>query len=227
MNEAEAVEEAKFCLEKIEPYKDGVMLPIVFDLEGYGKPHYRTFGISKAQRTANYKAFANVINGAGYSTLIYGSKAYVRSKFNIDELEDMIWLAAYPNPSKVDQENPVSIGAYDNRVAIWQYSSSGRIDGINAKVDMNYMYIDVIDDHVVDDNPYPTPTKTLYFGSKKMTEEDVKWLQWELVKDGYNIEINGVFDKVLHAVLRDYQHNHNLEPDGKCGPATRKNMIAN
>lgn len=224
INEAEAIEEANFILDRIGNYD--VKLPIVYDLEGYGNTSYRTYGISKEQRTANYIAFTDTINAAGYEGLIYGSKAYIRTKFDVDNLDELMWLAAYPNPSKVDPENPPSIGKYDSRVAIWQYSNKGRIDGINGNVDLDYMYIDVFNDET-DKNPYAVPTRTLYLGNTKMTEEDIKWLQWELKEDGYDIEMDGVFDKVLHAVLRDYQYNHGLEVDGKCGPATKKDMIAN
>ena len=89
---------------------------------------------------------------------------------------------------------------------------------------MAFVHIHFADDVV---NPYTVPTKTLYLGNTKMTEEDVKWLQWELVEDGYNMEIDGVFTKTTQAILRDYQYNHGLEVDGKCGKLTRTDMIAN
>lgn len=227
LNEVEAREEAQFILDRIGNYE--VTLPIVYDLEGYGKTKYRTYGITKVQRTANLKAFSGRLAEEGYKGLIYGSKAYVKSKFDIDSLDDYIWLACYP--SSPNPNNVPSIGAaYDNRVAIWQYSSTGRISGINAKVDLNYMYIDVIKSnsvYVKPANPYAAPTKTLYRGNLKMSEEDVKWLQWELAEDGYNIEIDGKFTKTTTAILRDYQYSHGLEVDGKCGPATKKHMTAN
>lgn len=223
LNEAEAIEEANFVVERLKGYD--VKLPVVYDFEGWKNANYRTYGITEEQRTANYNAFTEVINAAGYEGLVYGSKAYVRTKFDIDSIDELIWLAAYP--SKPNPENRPSIGAYDNRVAIWQYSSSGSVDGINARVDMNYMYIDVIKDGKTDGNPYAVPTRTLYLGNAKMTEEDVKWLQWELSEDGYDIKIDGVFTKTTEAVLMHYQSRYNLEVDGKCGPATRKHMINN
>lgn len=226
LDEAEAIEEAQFILDRIGDYE--VALPIVYDLEGYGKTKYRTYGITKEQRTANLKAFNKTLEANGYSGLIYGSKSYVRGKFDIDSLDEHIWLACYPgNPNP---DNMPSIGTtYDNRVAIWQYSSTGRVDGINAKVDLNYMYIDVTKDsgvYVKPTNPYAAPTKTLYRGNLKMSEDDIRWLQWELAEDGYDVEINGKFTKTTTAILRDYQHNHGLEADGKCGPATRAYMTA-
>lgn len=225
LNETEAKEEAQFVLDRIGNYI--VQLPIVYDFEGYNNRNYRTYGISKEQRTANYKAFSEIINNAGYEGLIYGSKAHIKNKFDIDNLDELIWLAAYP--PTVDPQNPKSIGAkYDDRLAIWQCSSSGRVDGINAKVDLDYMYIDIIGKsnlQTEENNPYAAPTKTLYFGNTKMSEEDIKWLQWELVKDGYDTEINGKFTKTTTAILRDYQYNHGLGVDGKCGKATVAEML--
>ena len=92
-----------------------------------------------------------------------------------------------------------------------------------AKV-MAFVHIEFDDDVV---NPYAEPTRTLYLGNAKMTEEDVKWLQWELAEDGYDIKIDGVFTKTTEAVLMHYQKRYNLDVDGKCGPATRKHMVDN
>lgn len=222
INEAEAIEEARFCIEQLEPYRDNIKLPVVYDFEGYGKTNYRTYGISQEQRTKNYKAFTETLNAAGYEGLIYGSKAYIRSKFDVDNLDELMWLAAYPKTPDIN--NPPSIGTYDSRVAMWQYSSSGSVPGINGRVDMNAMYINLIKSDKPS-NPYNTPTRTLCMGNPNMTEEDVRWLQWELVDDKYEIGIDGNFDKTTNALLRDYQYNHGLEVDGKCGPATRRNMI--
>lgn len=89
---------------------------------------------------------------------------------------------------------------------------------------MSFVHIHFEDDVV---NPYKEPTRTLYLGNTKMSEEDVKWLQWELAEAGYDLSINGVFTQTTRAILKDYQETHSLEVDGKCGPATRKYLIQN
>lgn len=226
LNENEGAEEGRWCLDKLEPYKDKIEPVIVFDYEGWKNTNYRTHGISKEQRTANYKAFTEVINAAGYENLVYSSKYYLKEKFDIDDIDELIWMAAYPPASKIDPDNPPIYNQYLDRLAIWQYTKSDKADGINTKVDLNYMYIDIFNDKT-DNNPYSMPARTLYLGNSKMTEEDIKWLQWKLKEDGYDIEIDGVFTKTTAAILRDYQFNHGLEVDGKCGPATKKDMKAN
>ena len=75
-------------------------------------------------------------------------------------------------------------------------------------------------------NPNAEPTRTIKYvaGQKTMKGDDVKWVQWELVQAGYDIEIDGSFGPASDAALRAYQAQHGLVVDGKCGPATRKSM---
>jgi N-acetyl-anhydromuramyl-L-alanine amidase AmpD len=70
-------------------------------------------------------------------------------------------------------------------------------------------------------NPYKLPTRNLKQGCEG---EDVKWLQWNLYKAGYNIPITGLFDSETDKALRLYQKKHKLEVDGIAGPITIKDM---
>ncbi len=144
LNEAEAREEAAHCIERLKGHK--VTMPVVFDFEGYELPHYRTYGISKAQRTACCQAFIDVITAAGYTTMLYGSRGNIRTTYDIDALDYPLWIARYAGGyDKIlsDDKYFPDITGYSDRIAIWQYTSIGRVDGINGNVDMNYMYIDV------------------------------------------------------------------------------------
>ena len=76
-------------------------------------------------------------------------------------------------------------------------------------------------------NPYPVPTRTIYYRKPIVLKgDDVKWVQWHLVQAGYDIEIDGKFGPASNKALRDYQSKHGLAVDGRCGPATRANMMA-
>lgn len=68
-------------------------------------------------------------------------------------------------------------------------------------------------------NPYNKPTSTQVQGSKG---EGVKWLQWELVESGYDIDIDGSFGPATLAAVKDFQSKAGLDVDGKVGPATRE-----
>lgn len=70
-------------------------------------------------------------------------------------------------------------------------------------------------------NPYNKPTSTLSSGSKG---EGVKWLQWELVESGYNIEIDGSFGPATLSAVKDFQSKSGISVDGKVGPATRQKL---
>lgn len=68
-------------------------------------------------------------------------------------------------------------------------------------------------------NPYTQPSTNLKKGDKN---EGVKWLQWELVKAGYDIEIDGSFGPATDTAVKDFQKKYNLEVDGIVGTNTRK-----
>ena len=82
---------------------------------------------------------------------------------------------------------------------------------------------------VIKVNPYPVPTRSIKYikGQPTMVGEDVKWVQWNLIQEGHNIELDGRFGPASDSALRAYQKAHNLEVDGSCGPATRSCMLGN
>lgn len=75
--------------------------------------------------------------------------------------------------------------------------------------------------------PFAKPTTTIRRGS---VGEGAKWVQWELAIRGYRgtdnqvITVDGSFGVNSDYALRTFQREHNLNPDGLCGPATRKAM---
>lgn len=83
-------------------------------------------------------------------------------------------------------------------------------------------------------NPYTVPTRTLKYG---MVGNDVKWLQYELIEAGYTkvkvglvtktLTIDGEFGNITKVALGLFQQSAKLEKDYKCGPLTRKALIAN
>ena len=123
-----AVEEAKNCLSWLAGRK--LELPVYFDIEDKTQQ-----GFSKEILTNMCKAFCEEIEKAGYWAGIYANKYWLTERLNRAELEKLytIWVAQYSNKNTY-------AGKYD----IWQYTSSGSVDGIPGKVDMNNMYRDLI-----------------------------------------------------------------------------------
>lgn len=174
ITEAEAREEADYVLKQIEGYD--VTYPIVFDYEGYEKSSYRNYKkTTKASRTALCRAFGEKVTQAGYGTLIYGSQGILRSKFDLSALPYDIWCARYAGgyDSIVNSDKWFpNLGEYTPRIAMWQYTSIGRIPGIRGNVDLNQVYKD-IDTGILSPEPGPgeDPDRNEALGNLKSVEE--------------------------------------------------------
>ncbi len=126
VNEAEAVEEASMAVQIAKSY--GISMPIFLDVESSGG---RGDAVSVSQRTANIAAFCKTVQNAGFSAGVYANTNWFSEKINVGTLTGYhIWLAQYA-------ETPTySRSRYD----IWQYSSTGRVNGISGNVDLNISY---------------------------------------------------------------------------------------
>lgn len=130
----EAIEEANFCLKMAANYD--IELPIAFDYEyqySDGSLVSPKAGISKAQATANCEAFCDTISAGGYTPMIYANSSDLKTLIDGASLQQkyMIWLANYTTKTSYT-------GEYD----IWQYSSTGKINGFTTNVDCNFWYSD-------------------------------------------------------------------------------------
>lgn len=78
-------------------------------------------------------------------------------------------------------------------------------------------------------NPFKKPTDTLRKGARS---EQVKWLQFELIKRGFlplisasgKCNVDGVFGSDTEKAVKTYQFAMKLEVDGKFGPLSRAAM---
>ena len=126
INTEEAIEEAVYTINQIRGY--GLSLPVVIDTEA--TPDGRHNNISVATRTNVIKAFCDKIQSAGYIPMIYGSTSWLNDKLNMNELSNyLVWVAQYYYKCE-----------YEGEYQCWQYTSSGRVNGVNGNVDMNYWY---------------------------------------------------------------------------------------
>lgn len=132
--EAMARQEAEYCLAAIKPYR--VELPVCYDFEYASVDHAQKngVGIGKTLATAFVHAFCSVIEKAGYYAMNYTNKDYLSRYFDETVLKYDLWFATYP--ARPDPNKP------PRECGIWQYTSKGRINGINANVDVNAAYKD-------------------------------------------------------------------------------------
>ena len=104
-------------------------LPVFLDLE---EEQIRRLGKAKILEIS--KTFCEIIENAGYTYGTYSNKNWFTNYLTDAWYDSKIkWLAQY-------YDSVTYTGTYD----IWQYTSSGRIDGIQGNVDMNRSYISFV-----------------------------------------------------------------------------------
>ncbi len=72
-----------------------------------------------------------------------------------------------------------------------------------------------------DTNPYMRTLSLMKMGSRG---ESVKWLQWELNKNGANLKIDGIFGQQTKLSVLLYQKDHSLVQDGIVGKCTLRSL---
>ncbi len=119
--------------------------------------------LGKAHVTKLYNAFEDELNQAGFVSGLYkGMYAYNTYINKADFQDEAKWLARYYMGYDVMQFGTIPDEKYIPAKGIdgWQFTSSGRVDGINGKVDMDIFYGQIV---VPDIKPeyYQTPEFTL------------------------------------------------------------------
>ncbi|MFG6358528.1 MAG: glycoside hydrolase family 25 protein [Acetatifactor sp.] len=128
VNEVEAVEEASMALELVNEYS--LDYPIFIDTEGAGG-NGRADGLDVETRTLVCDAFCRTVVNAGREAGVYSGRNWFYNKIQVSRLENYcIWLAEWR-----------SVPLYDGYYHMWQYTSKGKIDGIEGNVDMNISYM--------------------------------------------------------------------------------------
>ena len=129
---AEARQEARKCLELLEPYKGKINYPIYADYE-YDSDRYaqeQGVAVTKAFRTDCITAFCDEVEKAGWYAGWYANLDYIRNKVDMTRLSRYdLWLADYTGGPNYD-------------CGMQQFTSSGKVDGITGGVDCNTAFYD-------------------------------------------------------------------------------------
>lgn len=129
ITEEEAREEARLAVTMASGYD--LTYPIVFDWEHAGAASARTNNVSADQLTACAVAFCEEVESLGYDACVYSYPSLSYHNYNLADLNDYyFWMAAY-------YEKPEFYYHFD----MWQYMSSGDVDGIEGRVDMNLSFV--------------------------------------------------------------------------------------
>lgn len=140
----EAVAEAEYTIQLLRSAAADIPnfkldMPIFYDYEFAGTDAGRLDSawanqtLNKTKMTNNALAFCNAVKNAGYEAMIYANKDFLNNKLNKTTIENTgydVWLAHYT--TKTD---------YSGEFSIWQYTSKGKVDGIEGYVDCNFKYV--------------------------------------------------------------------------------------
>ncbi len=135
VSEAEAVEEARYVLGELNGR--ALDLPVVLDYElatdssGYLGRLYEA-GLNGEQYAAVCLAFCREVEACGYTAAVYAGQSMLRDTVGEALTEEgySVWLAHWTVQTRFN-------GAYD----YWQYSGSGRAEGIGTEVDLDIRYV--------------------------------------------------------------------------------------
>lgn len=128
MSEDEARLEANVFLSVIKGKQ--LEMPVYFDLE-----EKKQFDLVKEKVSAIMRAFLEKVEKAGYFVGLYGSASSLTTH-TADDIKTRytVWLAHW-----TEQTN------YSGDYGIWQYSSEGKVNGINGNVDLDICTTDFPD----------------------------------------------------------------------------------
>lgn len=118
-----AVQEADFVLSLITDYP--ISYPVAFDMEDSTQGN-----LSKTELAAIANAFCKRISAAGYYPIIYANENWLNNKLDMSQMNYPVWVARYS--ARPTYQNPV----------MWQATSSGSVNGISGRVDIDFQFKD-------------------------------------------------------------------------------------
>ena len=132
INELEAVQEASLALEVVNGRS--LDLPIFIDMEYSGMyPDARSDKLDIATRSEIINAFCQTIENSGYKAGVYSGEYFYRDNIDFNAIRQYtVWLANYTNDNRLP--------TFGNRYDMWQFTDSGKVNGIPAGVDMNVIF---------------------------------------------------------------------------------------
>ena len=119
--EAQVREEAAYYIALLRKYKFNHQLWAAVDVED---SHLTG---DRAALTARVKLFCDLVRAAGFRPMVYANSWWLESRFE-SPAGVPIWEANW------------SASARPSRARMWQYTSTGKVGGINGNVDMNVAY---------------------------------------------------------------------------------------
>lgn len=135
LNVNNAINEANLVIRTLAPYKDKVRFPVIIDMED--ADHYKQkHGMPSNDTLVSIcEKECLMFEEAGYYAAIYASKSWFDTKLKSSRLDRFDKWMAWWNSSASSKFSHDTYG-------IWQYTSSGKVNGISGNVDMNESFKD-------------------------------------------------------------------------------------
>lgn len=126
-------------------------MPVYYDIEDKSQ-----INLGKNTLTSMCETFCDTIEKAGYWAGIYTNKYFFTTYLDYKKLEEKytIWVAQYNDTN-----------TYRGKYDMWQYTSSGKVNGISGNVDMDILYRDIFDNRGDNDEDNKLPNLSGYNGN--------------------------------------------------------------
>jgi len=129
----DVIKEAEYVARILAPYKSMISFPVALRFE---ESRYTVF--HKTYNAILIRLFTDVIRNAGYAPMLYAPKSFLKNFIDMSSLGDLdVWYARYYAPrscGKAPDDIP--------KMTVWQWTGSGRVDGISGCVNLNVAFFD-------------------------------------------------------------------------------------
>ena len=191
-----AKQDAALCLDYIKGKT--FEFPIYFDLEWQ-----KAFARGRMICSEMVKTFCNALENAGYWAGLYISRSPLQQYISTDVAKRYaLWVAEYGSRCN-----------YGGTYGMWQYSSTGKVNGISGNVDMDICYVD-----------YPTLIKAKGlngFKTQTSTDKPSKVLDSNGYKKGQQSDGILAIKSLLSIAKKLGITSHGVDPNGIYGKGTQ------
>ena len=88
--------------------------------------------LSKTEKTSVLRAFVDTVKASGHNCALHADKEFLIKEIDLSKFSDIdIWL-----------DNPGDLPDYPYKFSMWQYSTSGTVNGITGPANLNICFVD-------------------------------------------------------------------------------------
>lgn len=177
---SQAEKEADFLLNLLDNYKGKIDMPIFYDWEYDSYQYALKNGVTVDKKlcTDMTIAFMDKLESKGYYTGFYANIDYLTNYYE-DRIKSRYacWVAQWSNKC-----------TYTNQYGFWQYTSTGKVNGVSGNVDISHCYVD-----------YPKIIKERGFNGYKATSDNAIKITFELDRAEYE-SFKNTIDKISNSL---------------------------